>query len=240
MHELPGAKPVITVGRSYPYGESYTHVLGYVSQASVNDLVNNKVIKERNVPGLRVGKTGLEKALENELIGTNGIQRFEVNAYGKRINQIDFEEGEKGKRIQLTIDTEVQKLTHEVLENRAGSISVMDIYTGEMIAMNSSPSFDPNLFLYGIDKEKWREIQKDPLKPLLNKSVSGLYSPGSTIKPIVALSALENNIISPDLKVNCKGHKHPLELYGLLLPQLLCLRMILGVELTKDTLKTII
>ena len=129
-----------------------------------------------------------------------------MNAYGKRINQIDFEEGEKGKRIQLTIDTEVQKLTHEVLENRAGSISVMDIYTGEIIAMNSSPSFDPNLFLYGIDKEKWREIQKDPLKPLLNKSVSGLYSPGSTIKPIVALSALENNIISPELKVNCKGH----------------------------------
>ena len=108
---------------------------------------------------LSAAERELEKALENELIGTNGIQRFEVNAYGKRINQIDFEEGEKGKRIQLTIDTEVQKLTHEVLENRAGSISVMDIYTGEIIAMNSSPSFDPNLFLYGIDKEKWREIQ---------------------------------------------------------------------------------
>ena len=214
LHELSGARPVLTVGRNYPYKNIYTHVLGYVSEASVKDILGNDIIKKRNVPGLRVGKTGLEKALEKELIGTNGIQRFEVNAYGKRINQIDFEEGEKGKRVQLTIDTEVQKLTHELLENKAGSISVMDIYTGEIIAMNSSPSFDPNLFLYGIDKEKWREIQKDPLKPLLNKSVSGLYSPGSTIKPIVALSALENNIISPDLKVNCKGHKHPLELYG--------------------------
>ena len=97
LHELPGAKPVITVGRSYPYGESYTHVLGYVSQASVNDLVNNKVIKERNVPGLRVGKSGLEKKFENELIGTNSIQRYEVNAFGKRINQIDFKEGSKGQ-----------------------------------------------------------------------------------------------------------------------------------------------
>ena len=147
LHELSGARPVLTVGRNYPYNEIYTHVLGYVSGASVEDIVSNKTIKERNVPGLRVGKTGLEKALENELIGTNGIQRFEVNAYGKRINQIDFKEGEKGKTIKLTIDTEIQKYTYELLNEKAGSISVMDIYTGEINAMNSSPSFDPNLFL---------------------------------------------------------------------------------------------
>ena len=189
LHELPGAKPVITVGRSYPYGESYTHILGYVSQASVNDLVNNKVIKERNVPGLRVGKSGLEKKFENELIGTNSIQRYEVNAFGKRINQIDFKEGSKGQTINLTIDTEIQKLTSDLLRDKAGSISVMDIYTGDIIAMNSSPSFDPNLFLYGIDEKLWNSIKSDPLNPLLNKTVSGLYSPGSTIKPIVALSA---------------------------------------------------
>ena len=214
LHELSGARPVLTVGRNYPYNETYTHVLGYVSEASVEDLISNETIKQRNVPGLRVGKTGLEKALENELIGTNGIQRFEVNAYGKRINQIDFQEGKKGKTIKLTIDTEIQKYTHKLLNEKAGSISVMDIYTGEIIAMNSSPSFDPNLFLYGIEKKKWKEIKKNPLKPLLNKTVSGLYSPGSTIKPIVALSALENDVISTDMKVNCRGHKHPLELYG--------------------------
>ncbi len=215
LHELSGARPVLTVGRNYPYNDTYTHVLGYVSEASVDDLVSNETIKERNVPGLRVGKTGLEKALENELIGTNGVQRFEVNAYGKRINQIDFKEGEQGKTIKLTIDTEIQKYTHELLNKRAGSISIMDIYTGEIIAMNSSPSFDPNLFLYGIEKSKWKEIKKDPLKPLLNKTVSGLYSPGSTIKPLVALSALENDVITTNLKVNCRGHKHPLELYGM-------------------------
>ena len=215
LHELSGARPVLTVGRNYPYKETYTHVLGYVSEASVEDLINNETIKDRNVPGLRVGKTGLEKALEKELIGTNGIQRFEVNAYGKRINQIDFKEGEQGKTIKLTIDTEIQKYTQELLNERAGSISIMDIYTGEIIAMNSSPSFDPNLFLYGIEKNKWIEINKNPLKPLMNKTVSGLYSPGSTIKPLVALSALENDVLTPNLKVNCRGHKHPLELYGM-------------------------
>jgi len=211
LHELPGAKPVITVGRSYPYGESYTHVLGYVSQASVNDLVNNKIIKERNVPGLRVGKSGLEKKFENELIGTNSIQRYEVNAFGKRINQIDFKEGSKGQTINLTIDTEIQKLTSDLLRDKAGSISVMDIYTGDIIAMNSSPSFDPNLFLYGIDEKLWNSIKSDPLNPLLNKTVSGLYSPGSTIKPIVALSALENDVIRPDKQVKCEGK---VEMYG--------------------------
>ena len=211
LHELPGAKPVITVGRSYPYGESYTHILGYVSQASVNDLVNNKVIKERNVPGLRVGKSGLEKKFENELIGTNSIQRYEVNAFGKRINQIDFKEGSRGQTINLTIDTEIQKLTSDLLRDKAGSISVMDIYTGEIIAMNSSPSFDPNLFLYGIDEKLWNSIKSDPLNPLLNKTVSGLYSPGSTIKPIVALSALENDVIRPDKQVKCEGK---VEMYG--------------------------
>ena len=215
LHELSGARPVLTVGRNYPYNETYTHVLGYVSEASVEDLVSNEIIKQRNVPGLRVGKTGLEKALENELIGTNSVQRFEVNAYGKRINQIDFQEGEQGKRIKLTVDTEIQKYTNELLNEKAGSISIMDIYSGEIIAMNSSPSFDPNLFLYGIEKNKWKEIQSNPLKPLLNKTVSGLYSPGSTIKPIVALSALENDVITTNMKVNCRGHKHPLELYGM-------------------------
>ena len=87
----------------------------------------------------------------------------------------------------------------------------MDIYTGEIIAMNSSPSFDPNLFLYGIDKKKWNDINKDPLKPLINKTISGLYSPGSTIKPIVALSALDNNILRTNMTVKCEGK---VEMYG--------------------------
>ena len=211
LHELPGAKPVITLGRNYPYGNSYTHVLGYVSQASTNDILESKTIKERNVPGLRVGKSGLEKRYESELIGTNSIQRYEVNAFGKRINQIDFQQGKKGSTIKLTIDTEIQKLTIKLLEGKAGSISIMDIYTGEIIAMNSSPSFDPNLFLYGIDNAIWDNIKKDPLKPLINKTIAGLYSPGSTIKPLVALSALENDVIRTNMQVKCEGK---VEMYG--------------------------
>ena len=211
LHELVGAKPVLSVARSYPFRENFTHVLGYVSQASENDLINNEVIKKNHVPGLRVGKIGLEKTFENDLIGTNGIQRYEVNAYGKRINQIDFKEGEKGKNIKLTIDTEVQKMSNELLIGKSGSISVMDIFTGDVIAMHSSPSFDPNLFLYGISHNDWDLIRKDPLKPLINKTISGLYSPGSTIKPIVALSALENDVISPNFKVRCTGK---MEMYG--------------------------
>ncbi len=211
LHDLAGAKPIITIGRSYPYSESYTHILGYVAQVSKEDLNNSEIIKQRNVPGLRVGKSGLEKNFENELIGTNSIQRYEVNAFGKRINQIDYVEGEEGKTIKLTIDSEIQKLTQELLKDKAGSISVMDIYTGEIIAMNSAPSFDPNLFLYGVDLQKWNEIKKDPLKPLLNKTLSGLYAPGSTIKPIVALSALENDVLSTKMQVRCEGK---IEMYG--------------------------
>ena len=211
LHELSGAKPVLSVARSYPYKENYTHVLGYVAQASQRDLANNENIKNKHVPGLRVGKTGLEKKFEDELIGTNGVQRYEVNAYGKRINQVDFKEGQKGKKIRLTIDTEIQKFCNELLADKAGSISVMDIYTGDIIAMHSSPSFDPNLFLYGISVENWKSIRENTLKPLINKTISGLYSPGSTIKPIVALSALENNVISPNFKVRCTGKT---ELYG--------------------------
>ena len=211
LHDLTGAKPVLSVSRDYPFKDSYTHVLGYVSEASEKDLINNEVIKKSHVPGLKVGKTGLEKSFENDLIGTNGIQRFEVNAYGKRIKQIDYLEGLKGETIQLTVDTEIQKYCNELLGDYAGSITVMDIYTGEIVAMQSSPSFDPNLFVFGISHDDWQLIRNNPLKPLLNKTLSGLYSPGSTLKPIVALSALENHVITPNFKVNCTGKT---EMYG--------------------------
>ena len=211
LHDLVGAKPVLSVSRNYPFNDKYTHILGYVSEASEKDLLNNEVIKSKHVPGLKVGKTGLEKTFENELIGTNGIQRYEVNAYGKRISQLDYTDGLNGKTIQLTLDTEIQKLCNELLKDMAGSISVMDIYTGEIVAMQSSPSFDPNLFLFGINQDDWQLIRNNPLKPLVNKTLSGLYSPGSTYKPIVALSALENGIIDENFTVKCKGK---IKMYG--------------------------
>mgnify|MGYP000589632424 FL=1 len=211
LHELDGAKPVLSISRNYPYKENYTHVLGYVSRASISDINENKAIKQNYVPGLRVGKIGLEKTFEKDLIGVNGVQRYEVNAYGKRINQLDHIDGVKGKNITLTIDTEVQKFANDLLKGKSGSISVMDIYTGELVALHSSPSFDPNLFFHGISNKDWKEIRENPLKPLINKTITGLYSPGSTIKPIVALSALENDVISPNLTIECTGKT---ELYG--------------------------
>ena len=211
LYDLNGVKPVISISRNYPYRENFTHVLGYVSQANENDIQNLEVIKKNFVPGLKVGKIGLEKSFEEKLIGSNDIERYEVNAYGRRISQLEFQKGEKGKDIKLTIDAEVQKLTSELLKDKAGSICVMDIYTGSIIAMNSSPSFDPNLFVFGISKDDWQIIRNDPMKPLVNKTLQGNYSPGSTIKPIVALSALENGIINPNFTVKCTGKT---EMYG--------------------------
>ena len=210
LYELVGVKPIMTISRNYPFDEIYTHVLGYVSQPNEEDILENEIIKERFVPGIKVGKLGLEKTLENDLIGTNDIQRYEVNAYGKRINQLEYQKGKQGSKVRLTLDTEVQKLCADLLKDKAGSISVMDIYSGEIIALYSSPSYDPNLFLFGISQDEWQLIRNDPLKPLINKTLSGLYSPGSTIKPIVALSALENKIVDPDFKVKCTGK---IELY---------------------------
>ena len=211
LYDLVGVKPVMTISRNYPFSDIYTHVLGYVSQPNEEDILQNNIIKQRFVPGMKVGKLGLEKTLENQLIGTNAIQRYEVNAYGKRINQLEFQKGKKGTKIRLTVDTEIQKLCAELLKGKAGSISVMDIYTGEVVAMYSSPSYNPNSFLFGISNDEWQLIRNNPLKPLINKTLSGLYSPGSTIKPIVALSALENKIINPSFKVKCTGK---MELYG--------------------------
>ena len=214
LYDLNGVKPVISISRNYPFKDNFTHVIGYVSQANEMDIEKNDTIKKNFVPGLKVGKVGLEKALEEKLIGSNDIERYEVNAYGRRISQLEFQKGEKGKTLQLTIDTKVQQLANDLLKDKAGSICVMDIYTGSIIAMHSSPSFDPNLFVFGISQDDWQIIRNDPMKPLVNKTLQGNYSPGSTIKPIVALSALENEIINTNFTVNCRGHKNPLELYG--------------------------
>ena len=211
LYDLVGVKPVMTISRNYPFSDVYTHILGYVSQPNEEEILANEIVQERFVPGMKIGKLGLEKTLENYLIGTNAIQRYEVNAYGKRINQLEHQKGSQGLRIRLTVDTEIQKACGKLLNDRAGSISVMDIYTGDVIAMYSSPSYDPNKFLFGISNDDWALIRNNPLKPLINKTLSGLYSPGSTIKPIVALSALENKIVSPNFKVKCTGK---MELFG--------------------------
>jgi len=211
LHEIQGIKPVVALAREYAEGGSSSHIIGYVSEISVKDLKSNKLLRDINIPGLKTGKSGLEKIFNNSMIGKPGLQRFEVNAYGKRIKELKFINGVDGKNFKTTLDQEVQEFTSKAMEEKSGSVCVMDIYTGDIVAMVSNPTFDPNKFVHGISSKDWNALLEHKRKPLINKSVSGLYPPGSTIKPIVALSALENDVISSKLVVRCTGS---IELYG--------------------------
>ena len=211
LHEIQGIKPVVSVARKYSEDGSSSHLIGYVSDTSIKDLENSALLREINVPGLQTGKNGLEKLLNDEMIGKPGLQRFEVNAYGKRIKELKFIEGEAGKNFRTTIDHEVQKFASNLLEDKSGSICVMDVFTGDIVCMVSGPTFDPNKFVHGISEKDWQKLMTDKKKPLINKPMAGLYPPGSTIKPVVAHSALENDVVSPNHVVQCKGS---IELYG--------------------------
>ncbi len=210
LHELQGIEPIVSVARVYKENSS-AHVIGYVSQVSAKELQNKEYLKEMSVPGMSVGKTGLEKRLDEDIIGKVGFQRYEVNAFGKRIKQIQVDQGKSGQNFKTTLDLEVQKFTAQILEDKAASVCVMDIYNGDIISLVSSPSYDPNAFVHGIKKKYWKNLINNEKKPLINKAISGLYPPGSTIKTIVALSALENKIIRPLNTVRCTGK---IELFG--------------------------
>ena len=211
LHEMQGIKPVIAVARKYLEDGSSSHIIGYVSEMSVKDLENSALLREINVPGLKTGKNGLEKSLNEEMIGQPGLQRFEVNAHGKRIKELKLIQGTTGKNYRTTLDIEVQKSASELLKDKSGSICIMDIYTGDLVAMVSSPTFDANKFVHGIASKDWQDLINNEKKPLINKSIAGLYPPASTIKPLVALSALENDVISPNTTTECRGE---IELYG--------------------------
>ncbi len=204
LHELQGVEPIVSVARVYQ-DHSTSHIVGYVSEVSSKDLKDKEYLRDMAVTGISVGKNGLENKLDKDIIGKVGFQRYEVNAYGKRIKQIKIDKGQEGKSYNITIDLEVQKFTSNLIKDLAASVSVMDIYNGDIVAMASSPTYDPNAFVHGINKEYWDYLLSHRDKPLLNKTISGLYPPGSTIKTIVALSALENDIINPEKSIQCKG-----------------------------------
>ena len=210
LHELQGARPVVSIARFYKDSSS-AHALGYVSEISAKDLKNKKYLNNLNISGVAIGKTGLESALDEEMLGTPGYHRYEVNAYGKRIKQVSTDEGLKGKTYRTTLDLEIQKTATEALENVSGAVCVMDIYKGDIVSMVSSPNFDPNSFVHGVKKEEWEALQSNEKKPMINKAVAGLYPPGSTIKTLTALSALENDVVSPNLLIDCKGY---IDFYG--------------------------
>ena len=205
LHELQGAQPVVSIARFYT-DDSSAHAVGYVSEISKKDLRKKKYLQNLNIEGVAIGKTGLESSLDEQMLGSPGYLRYEVNAYGKKIQQVATDNGLKGKTFRTTLDQSIQKISTEALKNVSGAICVMDIYNGDIVSMVSSPNFNPNSFVHGVSNKEWKGLIENRDKPMLNKAVSGLYPPGSTIKTLTALSALENDIVSPNLTVHCKGY----------------------------------
>ena len=150
LHDVQGIKPVVSVTRKYSNDGSSSHLIGYVSDVSVKDLENNEILREINMPGLKTGKNGLEKSLNDEIIGKPGFQRYEVNAYGKKVKELKVTQGTVGKSFRTTIDQDVQKFVNGLIKDKSGSACVMDIFTGDIVAMVSSPTFDANKFVKGI------------------------------------------------------------------------------------------
>jgi penicillin-binding protein 2 len=207
---LNGVQPFISMERHYNHPYEFAHVLGYVGVPNENDLQNQKDDLFRT-PGIKIGKLGIEKILNRELIGTPGFTRFEVNAAGRAVRTVEFVDGVSGNALKTSLDLELQKLTYQKLGRYAGSAIAMDVKTGEVLACVSTPSFDTNKFAFGITQPEFNELLKNDRKPLLNKFLSGQYSPGSVVKPIIALAALENKIVDQDYTHFCSGK---IELYG--------------------------
>lgn len=202
--DLPGVFVEEDLSRQYPYMDILAHVMGYVSFVSENDL-RGKSDAVLEIPGFKIGKSGLEAFYEKALRGIAGTRNLEVNVVGRVVREIDAQDGLRGEDLHLTIDLDLQKHIIELMGTHTGSAVVMDIETGDILAMVSAPSFDPNLFTQGILVDDWNALLTDEKAPLNNKVISGQYSPGSTFKMIVALAALESKAVTRDEKVTCHG-----------------------------------
>ncbi len=194
-----GIEPV----RFYCYGKSASHLLGYLGEITDKELMDLR--PKGYETGDWVGKSGLEKILEPYLRGHNGSRIVEVDALGRRLKILDEKYPVPGHAVWLTIDIDLQAFIETLMENVSGASVVMDVRTGAIRAMVSSPGFDPNIFVKGLTEEEWRNLNSDPGHPLLNRVLQSAYPPGSTFKPFVAVAALEEEVIHPDKKLFCPG-----------------------------------
>ncbi|MEQ1752850.1 MAG: penicillin-binding protein 2 [Micropepsaceae bacterium] len=201
--EFPGFEPDVGELRSYPFGPWLSHVLGYVAGPTDHDVEEEPELL--SLPGFRIGRSGVERAADRELRGKPGASHNEVDAHGRVIRELARTQGTPGKDAVLSLDMEVQKLAQEKLAGQSGSVVVMDVNTGELISIVSAPGYDPNAFTTTVTPAIWRQLNVDPLKPLLNKAITGMYPPGSTFKPVVALAALESGRMDPSTRVHCSG-----------------------------------
>lgn len=200
---LPGVLPDVGETRAYPYGELFSHIIGYVAPVSPEDKTGDDHDPLLSMPGFRVGKRGIEKEYDSEVRGTAGVTRVEVNAYGRIIRELGNEQGVPGKDVYLTIDQQLQQFTAQRLGAESAAAAVLDVSTGDVLALASTPAYDPSQFNVGITNAQWHDLTHDDHKPLLNKVVGGVYPPGSTFKPVLALAAYDNGL--KDLRVNCTG-----------------------------------
>lgn len=200
--KLPGVQPDAGETRFYPDGSLASQVVGYVGPVDENEINQDPVLQ---LPGFKVGKSGLERSFESGLRGQAGSRRVEVNAFGRVIRELTRQEGRAGDAIVLTLDLELQRYVVGLLGEESAAAIVMDIETGDILVKASTPSFNPNDFNLGISRENWNALIKDPRKPLVNKCLQGQYPPGSTFKMVVALAALEAGVISPGDEVTCTG-----------------------------------
>ncbi len=201
--DLPGIMAEVRPLRSYPNGEMAAHLFGYLGEITESDL--RRQTEDEYRPGDYIGKSGLEKKLENYLRGTGGERRVEVDVRGKELRQLKVLEPVPGDRVYLTMQLDLQRATEAAFGDQAGAAVVLDVHTGEVLAMVSRPSFDPAAFARGISGEEWIRLLQDARHPLQNKAIKGQYPPGSTFKIVTALAALKAGVITPATTVFCSG-----------------------------------
>jgi penicillin-binding protein 2 len=201
---LSGIIPDVGETRAYPFGEEFAHVLGYVAAVSPEDKKNDND-PLLSLPGFRIGKRGIEKTFDEQIRGAPGISRVEVNAHGRVIRELSREAARPGQDIYLTIDRELQHFVSERLGGESAACVVMDTETGDVLALESSPGFDPNLFNVGISTAQWHALVTNDHSPLMNKALTGAYPPGSTFKTVVAAAAVDAGVAVPGYTVFCSG-----------------------------------
>ncbi len=200
--DFPGVMIDVGQSRNYPFGETTAHVLGYVAPVSEGEAKGDPLLQ---LPGFRIGKSGIERTYDRELRGAGGSSQVEVNAFGRMIRELERQEGQPGSELWLTIDVELQRMVSQRLGAESASAVVLDAHNGDILAMASTPSFDPNAFNTGMSTTEWDGLVKNERAPLTNKCISGQYPPGSTFKMAVALAALERGVMPPTAKVYCSG-----------------------------------
>ncbi len=201
--DLPGI--VIDVGttRQYPFSDKLAHIVGYVAPPNEDDVAADPMLA---LPGMRVGRAGMEKEHDTVLRGRAGAVQMEVNAVGRVIRELDRQEGKQGDDVGLTIDSDLQQAVLGRLGDESASAVVMDCRNGEVLAMTTNPSFDPSLFNSGVSQAQWIEWTSNRRAPLINKAAAGLYPPGSTFKMCVALAAVDAKALTPWDRIFCPGY----------------------------------